>query len=93
MEKQYHILTPVPTYESLVPKRFSAYSMSNFTHSIGRRPNKNIKPNPIDVSLSNVNWNTRHLTSAFEIESNRLPISIFQKTSYNQSKVTYDKTF
>ena len=26
--------------------------------------NKNIKPNPIDVSLSIVNWNTRDLTSA-----------------------------
>jgi len=40
MENQYHFLTPVPIYESLVPKRFSAYSVTNFTHSIGRRPRK-----------------------------------------------------
>ena len=46
MENQYHFLTPVPTYESLVPKRFSAYSMTNFTHSIGRRPNKSFYQNP-----------------------------------------------
>jgi len=29
----------------------------------------------------------------FEIQSNRSRISIFQKTSYHQSKVTYDKAF
>jgi hypothetical protein len=38
MENQYHFCNPFPTYESLVPKGYLAYSKTNFTHSIGRRP-------------------------------------------------------
>jgi hypothetical protein len=41
MKNQYHFSTPVPTEETLVPKRFSVYSVTDFTHSIGRRPNTN----------------------------------------------------
>ena len=43
MEKQYHFSEPVPTYETLVPKGFSGHSVTNFTHSIGRRAYIDIK--------------------------------------------------
>jgi hypothetical protein len=40
MEKQYHFSEPIPTYETPVPKGFSPHSVTNFAHSIGRRPLK-----------------------------------------------------
>jgi hypothetical protein len=40
MKNQYHFWKAFPTYESLVSKRFSSYSMGNLAHSLGRRPKK-----------------------------------------------------
>jgi hypothetical protein len=47
MKNQYHFWKSFPTYEHLVPRGFSAYSMTNFAHSIGRRPIKNTKQKTI----------------------------------------------
>jgi hypothetical protein len=37
MENQYHFCETFPIYEPLALKGFSAYFMTNFAHSIGRR--------------------------------------------------------
>jgi predicted ATPase len=42
MAKQYHFSAPVPTHETLESKGYTPFSMTNFTHSLGRRPLKRI---------------------------------------------------